>query len=186
MRCAKPRSWAIRSAAAKNSSSPTATWTAPTNSSTTLAASKASLRRKIKPSAPWPITIAHSLCTATSSPTATPPKALPARRPASTEPTSGSARSPPVEICRAANTMAVTQSRSGERLDLRRRPRRRQLWRIRELAGLLAAGALVAAGLHQVYQAKTQGLSAIQASLSARQLLDLNNLGQREDLLPAL
>jgi hypothetical protein len=42
--------------------------------------------------------------------------------------------------------MAVTYSRGGDR----RAPRRRQWWRVRELAGILAAGLLVSAVLHHV------------------------------------
>jgi cell division protein FtsW (lipid II flippase) len=78
--------------------------------------------------------------------------------------------------------MAVTYSRAGER----RAPRRRQWWRVRELAGLLAAGLLVSAAFHQVYEAKTRQMAGVEAGLRSRQLLDLNGLSAREDLLPAL
>ncbi len=78
--------------------------------------------------------------------------------------------------------MAVTYSRGGDR----RAPRRRQWWRVRELAGILAAGLLVSAVLHHVYRVKTRQLAGIDAGLSSRQLLDLNGLNAREDLLPAL
>jgi cell division protein FtsW (lipid II flippase) len=81
--------------------------------------------------------------------------------------------------------MPVTYSRTGDRDDLRG-PRRRFSWRLRELAALLVAGILVSAALHHVYRAKTQPLAGIEAGLSSRQLLDLNALGAREDLLPAL
>jgi cell division protein FtsW (lipid II flippase) len=82
--------------------------------------------------------------------------------------------------------MAVTYSRAGERSDPRRAPGRRPWWRWRELAGLAAAGLLVCAALHQAYQAKTRQLAGVEAGLSSRQLLDLNALNAREDLLPAL
>ena len=42
------------------------------------------------------------------------------------------------------------------------------------------------AGLYQVHQAKTQGLADVDAGLAAKRLLNLNDLGAREDLLPAL
>jgi cell division protein FtsW (lipid II flippase) len=78
--------------------------------------------------------------------------------------------------------MAVTYSRTGERGV----PRRRQWWRVRELAGLMAAGLLVSVALQHVYWAKTRQLEGIEAGLRSRQLLDLNGLSAREDLLPAL
>ncbi len=59
-------------------------------------------------------------------------------------------------------------------------------WRVRELAALLAASIAVAFGLHLVHAAKSQGLNAIDPAISAKQLLNLNELSAREDLLPAL
>lgn len=41
-------------------------------------------------------------------------------------------------------------------------------------------------GLHLVYLAKSQPLAQVDASLASKQLLNLNELGAREDLLPAL
>ena len=82
--------------------------------------------------------------------------------------------------------MAVTSSRSSERGELRRGARRRASWRVRELAGVMAAGLLVSLALHQVFQVKTQPLAGIEAALASRQLLDVNAIGAREDLLPAL
>lgn len=84
--------------------------------------------------------------------------------------------------------MAVTRSTSVDRSEVRRAPLRGRgfRWRIQELLGLVAASALVAFGLHLVYQAKSQGLPAVDAGLAAKQLLDLNDLSAREDLLPAL
>ena len=79
--------------------------------------------------------------------------------------------------------MPVTYSRAGER---GARQRRRQWWRVGELAGLLVAGLLVSAALWQVYGAKTRQMAGVEAGLASRQLLDLNNLNAREDLLPAL
>jgi cell division protein FtsW (lipid II flippase) len=59
-------------------------------------------------------------------------------------------------------------------------------WRRQELLGILAAGLVVAWGLHLVYQAKSAGLAEIDQGLAAKRLLDLNGLSAREDLLPAL
>ena len=82
--------------------------------------------------------------------------------------------------------MAVTHSRTNERVQQRRTTARRPVWRLKELAALLAAGALATLGLYQVYQAKAQATAGIDAALASRQLLDLNSLGAREELLPAL
>src|SRR5579862_8182421 len=82
--------------------------------------------------------------------------------------------------------MAVTHSRSMERAELRRTPGQRAGWRGREFLLLLGASLLVGAGLYQVHQAKSQGLPDVDAGLAAKRLLNLNDLGTREDLLPAL
>lgn len=82
--------------------------------------------------------------------------------------------------------MAVTYSHTADRDASRRGPRRRLSWRIRELAALLVSAILVSTALYQVYRTKTHPLAAIDAALSSRQLLDLNALSAREDLLPAL
>ncbi len=50
----------------------------------------------------------------------------------------------------------------------------------------MVASLLVAAGLFQVHRAKSQGLPEIEAGLSAKRLLNLNGLGGREELIPAL
>ena len=84
--------------------------------------------------------------------------------------------------------MAVTRSRSVERAgSAAKYPRRRAGWRSREF--LLPASwpvSLVAAGLYLVHKAKSQALAEIEHGLAAKQLLNLNELGAREDLLPAL
>jgi len=64
--------------------------------------------------------------------------------------------------------------------------RARQAWRRQELLGLLAAGLVVGWGLHLVYRAKSAGLAEIDQGLASKQLLNLNALAAREDLLPAL
>ena len=79
--------------------------------------------------------------------------------------------------------MAVTRSTAAGRPQTRRAGKG---WRSRELAGLLLAGALVAVGLHLVYQAKAPGLAEAAQGLAAKRLLNLNELSAREDLLPAL
>src|ERR1022692_4073809 len=79
--------------------------------------------------------------------------------------------------------MAVTRSTAAGRPQTRRAGKR---WRSRELVGLLLAGALVALGLHLVYQAKAPGLAEAAQGLAAKRLLNLNELSAREDLLPAL
>ena len=64
--------------------------------------------------------------------------------------------------------------------------RRRPAWRLVELAGILVAGALVGAGLYFVFHAKAGNPAEIDAGLASKKLLNLNDLSQREDLLPAL
>lgn len=82
--------------------------------------------------------------------------------------------------------MAITRSSASQRTTVHALTRRRSAWRGPELAGLLIAGVLVGIGLYQVYRAKAPNPAAIDAGLSARRLLNLNDLGAREDLLPAL
>ena len=79
--------------------------------------------------------------------------------------------------------MPVTRSAAADRP---RMGRARRAWRRQELLGLLAAGLAVAWGLHLVYQAKSAGLAEIEQGLASKQLLNLNALAAREDLLPAL
>jgi cell division protein FtsW (lipid II flippase) len=85
--------------------------------------------------------------------------------------------------------MAVTRSTSAERPSLKRGAPSAGLrlrWRTRELAWMLGAGLLVAAGLYFVNDAKAPELADAQRQLAARKLLNLNDLNAREDLLPAL
>jgi cell division protein FtsW (lipid II flippase) len=77
--------------------------------------------------------------------------------------------------------MAVTRSRAAERAEVRRGSAAGPRWpRLRELCGLLAAGLLVGLGLFMVYRSKAEALSP------SAPVLNLNALGAREDLLPAL
>src|SRR5204863_6819581 len=82
--------------------------------------------------------------------------------------------------------MAITRSSARDRAEVRRVPRQRGEWRRHEFICMLATGLVVAVGLYQVHKAKSQGLAEIEHGLAARQLLDLNHLSTREELLPAL
>src|SRR5664279_16242 len=82
--------------------------------------------------------------------------------------------------------MAVTHSRSVERATAGDLRRQRAGWRGREFLLTVVASLLVAAGLYQVHRAKSEGLGEVEAGLTAKRLLNLNNLGAREELLPAL
>lgn len=82
--------------------------------------------------------------------------------------------------------MAVTRSRSVERAAARRLPGQHAAWRRREFLLTVVASLLVAAGLFQVHRAKSEGLAVIDAGLDAKRLLNLNTLGAREELTPAL
>jgi cell division protein FtsW (lipid II flippase) len=82
--------------------------------------------------------------------------------------------------------MAVTRSKTGERAALRRSRESCVAWRRKEFAWSLAAGLLVGAGLYLVYKAKAQPFPEIDKGLAARSLLDLNDLADREQLLPSL
>jgi cell division protein FtsW (lipid II flippase) len=54
------------------------------------------------------------------------------------------------------------------------------------MIGLAATTLILAFGLFQVYRAKSAGLATIDHGLASKQLLDLNTLTAREELLPAL
>lgn len=80
--------------------------------------------------------------------------------------------------------MAVTRSRSVERATVRRFrvPARRGI----ELFWLTILSAVVAIGLVLVYRAKANGFADINTRLDAKQLINLNDLASREQLLPFL
>src|SRR3954451_21380183 len=82
--------------------------------------------------------------------------------------------------------MAVTHSKSMERSVAREYAGPRAAWRGREFMLLLVATLLVALGLYRVHNAKSEGLAEVDAGLTAKRLLNLNALGGREELLPAL
>ncbi len=82
--------------------------------------------------------------------------------------------------------MPVTRSSAGERVSVPRNLRPTPFWRFTELYWLLAGIAFTAAGLYLVYHAKTHDFADIEKGLASRQILNLNQLSAREDLLPAL
>src|SRR5947209_1874202 len=82
--------------------------------------------------------------------------------------------------------MAVTRSRAEERPAVRRGSPARPPWRTRELLWMTAAALLVAIGLYLVYQSKAPLLAQTAQQLADHKLLNLNELGSREELLPAL
>jgi cell division protein FtsW (lipid II flippase) len=82
--------------------------------------------------------------------------------------------------------MAITRSKALERAEVRRLPRQRALWRRGESVWTLAAALTVACGLLLAYRAKAPELDEVEHGLAGKKLLNLNSLGAREDLLPAL
>jgi cell division protein FtsW (lipid II flippase) len=82
--------------------------------------------------------------------------------------------------------MAVTRSRASERAVTPAIPGRRAGWRLQELLWTLAAALLVGGGIYLVYQAKARPFAEVEQGLASKRLLNLNSLGAREDLLPAL
>jgi len=62
----------------------------------------------------------------------------------------------------------------------------RAAWRRTEFLWLAVAAVVVGIGLRQVYRAKEQPLAALPAAIEAKQVLNLNALSAREDLIPAL
>jgi cell division protein FtsW (lipid II flippase)/cell division protein FtsI/penicillin-binding protein 2 len=81
--------------------------------------------------------------------------------------------------------MAITRSTATERPQLQRGSSALR-WRVRELAGTLAASLLVAIGLYLAWNSKTADLAATGQALAAHRIVNLNELSAREDLLPAL
>src|SRR5438552_1011393 len=81
--------------------------------------------------------------------------------------------------------MPVTRSTSQDRPQLHRAVGARP-WRTTDLGLSVVASLLVAAGLFQVHRVKAQPLPEIERSLAAKRILNLNQLGTREELLPVL
>jgi cell division protein FtsI/penicillin-binding protein 2/cell division protein FtsW (lipid II flippase) len=82
--------------------------------------------------------------------------------------------------------MAVTRSRAAERAQPSSGNRRAIVWRRREALLMLAASLALLLGFFFVYRAKTRSFAAIETGLANKQLLNLNDLAAREDLLPYL
>jgi cell division protein FtsW (lipid II flippase) len=82
--------------------------------------------------------------------------------------------------------VAVTRSVATERARTGRIASPTPLWRLAELAWLVGGMLLVAAGLFLVYRARTHDFADIEKGLAAKQLVNLNQLSAREDLLPVL
>ena len=196
-RAAAGRKTRLRRQDASAASWPTPTATAPTASSGAPATCAACRRKKTWSSAPATITSAPWTCTAASCPTAIPPP--PSRRVQesldSVNFRLNAIEHPPAEpstpqgtLREAAAHMAVTRSRGGGKRTAHPQGPARQ-WRgaRASLPAWLAAGLLVAFGLYRVYQAKAPDPGRRPSGSSPpKQLLDLNDLGAREDLLPAL
>src|SRR5215471_1142502 len=81
--------------------------------------------------------------------------------------------------------MAVTRSTTQDRPQFQS-ARKKTIWRGRELVLTIAASLVVGAGLYQVHRVKAQPLAEVESGLAAKRLLNLNELGAREELLPAL
>ena len=82
--------------------------------------------------------------------------------------------------------MPVTRSTSTTRPTAGRGLQGRPAWRFHELVSILAASLVVAAGLWLAWRAKSAGFAADQQALAAKQIVNLNALSAREDLLPVL
>jgi len=87
--------------------------------------------------------------------------------------------------------MAVTRSRAAERSQAPRGGRSAPLWqgivwRRREALWMLAVSLVLVLGFFFVYRAKTRSFAEIETGIANKQLLNLNDLTAREDLLPYL
>ena len=82
--------------------------------------------------------------------------------------------------------MAVTRSRAEERIAARNVRLGARAWPLSEFLWLAAVSILIGGGLYLVYQAKSQTFSQTDQALATKQLLNLNELASRDDLLPFL
>lgn len=82
--------------------------------------------------------------------------------------------------------MAVTRSRAEERTAARSVWLGAWTWPLSEFLWLAAASILIGSGLYLAYQAKSQAFAEVEKSLARKQLLNLNELASREELLPFL
>src|ERR1700722_6744350 len=86
--------------------------------------------------------------------------------------------------------MEVTRSRAAERKQASKRGGRAIwrgiAWRRREAIWLLAGSLLLLLGFFLVYRAKTRSFGDLETGLANKQLLNLNDLTARGDLMPYL
>jgi cell division protein FtsW (lipid II flippase) len=82
--------------------------------------------------------------------------------------------------------MALTKSTSASRTGTRRVPELRASGRNRELLLSLAAALAIGLGFYFAYRSKSDSLVEADRGLASRELLNLNELSAREDLLPVL
>jgi len=87
--------------------------------------------------------------------------------------------------------MAVTRSKAEERVAAPRGGGRASIlpriaWRPREALWMLAVSAFLLFGFFRVYLAKTKSFAETDAGLAGKQLLNLNQLNSREEVLPYL
>jgi cell division protein FtsW (lipid II flippase) len=82
--------------------------------------------------------------------------------------------------------MAITRSKPAERAQSAYRRSRAEAWPAGEFLWLAAVSILIAVGVFLVFKAKTRAFGEIEQGLATRQLLNLNDLSIREDLLPFL
>src|SRR5437867_4450466 len=82
--------------------------------------------------------------------------------------------------------MAVTRSTAAERVQTRYRPLGTRTWPIGESLWLMAVSIVIAVGLYLVFEAKSRPFGKIEEGLASGQLLNLNDLSSREELLPFL
>src|SRR6266849_1475547 len=80
----------------------------------------------------------------------------------------------------------VCRRKPAERAQSAYPPSRTWAWPASEFLWLAAVSILVAGGLFLVFKAKTRAFGEIEQGLATRQLLNLNDLSTREDLLPFL
>jgi cell division protein FtsW (lipid II flippase) len=80
----------------------------------------------------------------------------------------------------------VTRSSAQERTRTSVATLRAAPWPVLYFFWLVAAAGVIAAGLYLVFEAKSQMFGAVEKALAAKQILDLNALSAREDLLPVL
>jgi cell division protein FtsW (lipid II flippase) len=82
--------------------------------------------------------------------------------------------------------VAITRSSAAERTRTSIAALRPQAWPVAYFLWLLAAALGIAAGLYLVFDAKSQAFGGVETGLASKQILNLNTLSAREDLLPVL